>query len=71
MAQITKEQYKELKSAEECDYEEFLRLLGKYTGIVARPSRAYQFFDAAGDYIMDSGDGDVSDLLKAAYVEVK
>lgn len=71
MVQITKAQYQELQSAEMTDYDEFLRLLGKLTGIVARPSRAYQFFDAAGDYIMDSGDGDVSDLLEAAYVEVK
>lgn len=71
MPQITKAQYRELQSAEMTDYEEFLRLLEKYTGIVAKPSRAYQFFDAAGDYIMDSGDGDVSDLLEAAYVKVK
>ncbi len=71
MAQITKEQYQKLKSAEMTDYDEYLRLLETFTGIVARPSKAYQFFDAAGDYIMDSGDGDVSDLLEAAYVEVK
>lgn len=70
MAQITKEQYRELKNAELCDYEEFLRLLKKYTGIEARPCSAYQFYDDAGDYVGTSGD-DVERLLEAAYVEVK
>mgnify|MGYP004519753839 CR=1 FL=1 len=70
MAQITKEQYQELKNAELWDYEEFLRLLKKYTGIEARPCSSYQFFDDAGDYVGTSGD-DVAALLEAAYVEVK
>lgn len=70
MAQITKEQYRELKNAELCDYEEFMRLLKKYTGIEARPCRAYQFFDVAGDYVGNSSH-DVDRLLEVAYVEVK
>lgn len=70
MAQITKEQYRELKNAELCDYGEFMRLLETYTGIEARPCRSYQFFDAAGDYVGNSSH-DVDRLLEVAYVEVK
>ena len=70
MAQITKEQYRELLHDELYDYEEFMHKLEKYTGIEARQHSAYQFYDAAGDYIGDSED-DVDELLKAAYVEVK
>lgn len=71
MAQITKEQYQELKTLEELDYCKFLKMLENYTRIKAVPYIAFQFYDDAGDYICDSCDGDVSDLLKAAYVEVK
>lgn len=70
MAQITKEQYQELQNEEIHDYEEFMHKLEKYTGIEARPCSSYHFYDAAGDYIGDSGD-DVGALLKAAYVKVK
>lgn len=70
MAQITKEQYQELKNAELWDYEEFLCLLKKYTGIEARPCSSYQFFDVAGDYVGNSSH-DVDRLLEVAYVEVK
>ena len=70
MAQITKEQLQKLKAAEIYDYEKFIHLLKEYVGIEARPSSAYQFFDAAGDYIGHSGN-DVEELLEAAYAEVK
>lgn len=70
MAQITKEQYRELLHDELYDYEEFMCKLEKYTGIEARARSAYQFYDAAGDYIGDSED-DLDALLEAAYVEVK
>lgn len=71
MSSITRQQFQELRNLEELDYGEFIRRLELYTGIKAVPCTAYQFYDDAGDYICDSQDGDVSDLLKAAYVEVK
>ncbi len=70
MAQITKEQYQELKNAELCDYEEFMRLLKEYTGIEVRLCSYYEFYDDAGDYV-GNGSHDVDELLQAAYVEVK
>lgn len=71
MGSITKEQFRELETLEEMDYGEFLKRLEDYTGIKAEPCTAYQFYDAVGDYICDSCDSWVGDILKAVYVEVE
>lgn len=71
MSSITIQQYQELKELEELDYSEFLRQLELYTGIKAVPCTAYQFYDDSGDYICDSCDSFVGDILEAAYVEVE
>ena len=69
---ITKAQYEELEDSYDSGYTaEFHKLLEKYTGIVARPYTAYSYYSAERDYIGDSDETDLDDLLRAAYVEVR
>lgn len=69
---ITKAQYAELKySYIFGDTAEFHELLEKYTGIEARSYTAYSYYSAERDYIGDSNETDLDDLLRAAYVEVR
>lgn len=69
---ITKAQYEELEDLIMCcDAEEFHKLLEKHAGIKASPYTAYQYFDSVGDYIGDSNENDLDELLEAAYVEVR
>lgn len=42
----------------------------EYTGIEARPYTAYQYYDNCGNYIGDSSDSALEDLLEAACIKV-
>ena len=66
---ITKQQLQEREDSTAYGMNEFHRLLEEYTGIEARPYTAYQYFDNCGNYIGDSSDSELYDLLEAAYVE--
>lgn len=68
---ITKQQMEKLKNAAVYEADEFHRLLEEYTGIEVRPYRAYQYFDNCGNYIGDSIDSGLFDLLEAAYIKVE
>lgn len=69
---ITKAQHEELEDSYMFgDTEEFHRLLEKYTGIEARSYTAYRYYDENGNYIGDSNESDLDELLEAAYVEVR
>ena len=68
---ITAAQFDELSTAEsEFEYEEFLRALEEHTGIVARPYTAYQFYDAVGNFLDNSDETCLEDLLEKAGIEV-
>lgn len=67
---ITKSQKRELEEAEILDSREFYRLMEEYTGIEARPYTAYQYYDNRGNYIGDSSDSALEDLLEAACIKV-
>ena len=54
----------------EMEYEEFLQVLEEHTGIVARPYTAYQFYDAAGNFLDNSDETCLEDLLEKARIEV-
>lgn len=69
---ITRTQYDEIASTSFCNGRNgFHELLKKYTGIEARPYTAYQYYDAAGNYVGDSNEDGLDELLQAAYVEVQ
>ena len=67
---ITKEQYEELVESRFWDSkEDFHKLLEETTGIEARPYTGYSYFDGVGNYVGDSNDCTVRDLLNSAYIE--
>lgn len=68
---ITREQFEELcvsKSWE--DYDDFHNMLKQITGITAKQYVGYSYYDEAGNYIGDSNDSTVRDLLDNAYIKV-
>ncbi len=72
MNTITREQYEDIEDARQFGTrEEFHHLLEKYTGIEARPYTAYQYFDGADNYVGDSNEDTVKEILDRAYIRVK
>ena len=67
---ITKEQYEELEIARERGNEEFHGLLEDYTGIVAKPFTAFDYYDSCGNYLGESLDYTTRDLLRSAYIQI-
>ena len=69
---ITRAQYKKLKANHMLnDTTEFNKILKEYTGIEATPYTSYLYFDSNGNYVGDSNETDLDELLEAAYVEVR
>ena len=72
MNTITREQFEDIEDARQFGTrEEFHRLLEEYTGIEARPYTAYQYFDGADNYVGDSDEDTVKEMLDRAYIKVK
>lgn len=61
----------ELEAARERGTEEFHGVLEEYTGIVAKPYTAFDYYDSCGNYLGDSLDYTTRELLKSAYIRVK
>lgn len=68
---ITMEQLEELRDAEEISRTDFNGLLEDYTGIKAIPYTAFYYEDSLGNYVGDSSDDCVLDMLRSAYIEVR
>lgn len=60
----------DLKEALEWDKDEFPEVLKEYTGIVAKPYTAFQYYYENGDYIGDSETFSLEELLEEAKIEV-
>lgn len=67
---ITRSQYEEIQDAYEKGYRELHEVLAEHTGIVAYSHEAYCYFDANCNYVGNSEDFDLDDLLENAYIEV-
>ena len=69
---ITKEQYEELVESRCWDSkEDFHKLLEEMTGIKAKHYTGYSYFDSAGNFIGDSNEVCVRDLLNRVFIEVE
>lgn len=68
---ITNAQLKELENEAIMGDDAYHKLLLEYTGIEARSYTAYLYYDVDGNYVGNSEESTIYDLLKAAYVEVK
>ena len=69
MAKITEQQYEELREAYETDDQKFAELLEEYTDITRRAYTSYDYY-SGDDYVGNSDDNSLHDILRAAYVEV-
>lgn len=67
---ITKKQLEEIEEAYFLDREEAFGLLEEYADIKAKPFTTWGFYDAADNYIGDSDNYSIRDLLDNAYVSV-
>lgn len=68
---ITRDQLDELSDAFNFGTpSEFHEILEEYAGIIAKPYTAYQYFDEFGNYVGDSSDFELLDLLLNARIEV-
>ena len=70
MKSISKSQFLEIREAYVFGTEKFHKKLEEITGITARPYTAFLYYDSAENYIGDSENSYLYDLLKAAYIEV-
>ena len=68
---ITEAQQEKLELAILLDDEEYRKLLREYMGIKARAYTAYNYYDENGDFIGNSEDYDLGQLMEAAGVEVR
>ena len=69
---ISKEQYEELCESKFWDsYDDFHRMLEEITGITAKRYTGYQYFDSYDNYVGDSNDDTVRDLLHNAYIKIE
>ncbi len=72
MKEITKEQLEELEEARSYACKsDFNDLLEEYTEIKAVPYTAFQYYDSADNFVGDSDNYDVREILKNAYITVK
>lgn len=69
---INKEQYDLLCESKFWDgKEDFNELLEQITGITAKRYTGYSYYDSSGNYIGDSNDFSIRDLLNGAYIEIE
>lgn len=69
---ISKERYEELCESKFWDSDDdFHRMLEEITGITAKRYTGYQYFDSYDNYVGDSNDDTVRDLLHNAYIEIE
>ena len=68
---ITREQFDEIEEAYFLnDRETAYAWLEEYADIEAKPFTAWEFYDAAGNYLGDSINYSFKDLLENAYIDV-
>lgn len=68
---ITEKQYEELVESRFWDSkEDFHELLENMTGIEARRYTGYSYYDSTGNYLGDSNDVSVRDLVNGAFIEI-
>ena len=67
---ITQEQMDELKYCLVSRKDKFPALLEEYTGIIAKPYIAFQYFDQHENYICDSDDCSLENLVEEVEIEV-
>ncbi len=69
--QITRKQLEQIEDARMCcDVEEYNKVLEEITGITAAPFTAYSYYDSDLNYLGDTENNTLEEIMKAAYIEV-
>lgn len=69
---ISQDKYHDLcQSSMWDDTESFHKLLEEMTGITAKRYVAYQYFDGDGNYVGDSNNSTIRDLLNNAFIRIE
>lgn len=69
---ISKDQYHDLCQSSMWDsMDSFNKLLEQMTGITAKRYVGYQYFDSSGNYIGDSDNFTIRDLLSNAFIKIE
>lgn len=68
--QITVKQYWDLHHAITWEEDRFPEMLENYTGLIAKKVTMLQIFDSCGDYIGNTYNDSIGDLMRKAYIEV-
>ena len=67
---LTKQEADDLSEVLTWDEDSFPEILEEHTGLQAKPARMFLVFDAAGDYVGNTQDDTVNDILRKAGIEV-
>ena len=67
---LTSQEADDLSEVLTWDEESFPEILEEYTGLQAKPARMFLVFDQAGDYVGNTHNDMISDILRRAGIEV-
>lgn len=67
---LTRQEADDLSEVLTWDEESFPETLAEYTGLQAKPARMFLVFDQAGDYVGNTHDDTINDILRRAGIEV-
>ena len=68
---ITQEEFDYLNDLYHNDRKKFHEVIYNQLDIEAHPSTMYDYYDYAGNYIGNSNDSSLHDLLAAAYIKIR
>ena len=68
---ITNEEFDNLSEILIWDEESFAEVLEEHTGLQAKPARMFLVFDEAGDYVGNTHNDKLYDILRRAGIEVE
>ena len=68
---ITQEEFEYLNDLYHNDREKFHKVIYDQLDIEAHPSTMYDYYDYGGNYIGNSNDSSLHDILSAAYIKIR
>ena len=69
-SKLTQQEVEDLSEVLIWDEDSFPEILEEYTGLQAKPARMFLVFDQAGDYVGNTHNDALSDILRRAGIEM-
>lgn len=67
---LTRQEANDLSEVFTWDEDSFPEILEEYTGLQAKPARMFLVYDSAGDYVGNTHNDTIGDILRKAGIEV-